>query len=94
VDQHRVRGQQRAARPALQVYAQRRRAFDQRTAATVKAGDDPATVANAIVAAATDGKPKLRYPTGAQTGRVHMMRRLVPSRIFDQQIRKLNQLPA
>jgi NAD(P)-dependent dehydrogenase (short-subunit alcohol dehydrogenase family) len=78
----------------LEVYAEHRRAFDQRMAAAVKAGDDPAVVAKAIVAAATDAKPKLRYPAGAQTGRVHAMRRLVPSRMFDQQIRKLNQLPA
>ncbi|MDX8031314.1 oxidoreductase [Lentzea sp. BCCO 10_0856] len=85
-----------AAQPdqPLEVYAQHRRAFDKRMAAAVKAGDDPAVVAKAIVAAATDAKPKLRYPAGAQTGRVHTMRRLVPSRMFDQQIRKLNELPA
>jgi NAD(P)-dependent dehydrogenase (short-subunit alcohol dehydrogenase family) len=77
----------------LQVYAQHRDAFDQRMAAAVEAGDDPAMVAKVIVAAATDAKPKLRYPAGSQTGRVHTMRRLVPARIFDQQIRKLNQLP-
>jgi hypothetical protein len=57
-------------------------------------GRVPAVVAKAIVAAATDAKPKLRYPAGSQTGRVHTMRRLVPSRMFDQQIRKLNELPA
>jgi short-subunit dehydrogenase len=78
----------------LPVYAQHRQAFEQRMAKAVKDGDDPATVAKAIVAAATDTKPKLRYPAGAQTGRVHTMRRLVPTRLFDQQIRKLNQLPA
>ncbi len=78
----------------LQVYAQHRRAFDQRMAAAIKDGDDPAVVAKAIVAAAPDAKPKLRYPAGALTGRDHMMRRLAPSRIFDQQIRKLNGLPA
>jgi NAD(P)-dependent dehydrogenase (short-subunit alcohol dehydrogenase family) len=85
-----------AAQPdqPLEVYALNRRAFDERMAAAVKSGDDPAVVAKAIVAAATDAKPKLRYPAGSQTGRVHTMRRLVPSRLFDQQIRKLNELPA
>jgi len=78
----------------LPVYAEHRRAFNQQMAAAVKDGDDPAIVAKAVVAAATDAKPKLRYPAGAQTGRVHTMRRLVPSRLFDRQIRKLNQLPA
>jgi NAD(P)-dependent dehydrogenase (short-subunit alcohol dehydrogenase family) len=78
----------------LQVYAQQRHIFGRVMAAAIKDGDDPAVVAKAIVAAATDAKPKLRYPAGALTGRVHMMRRLAPSRIFDQQIRKLNELPA
>jgi short-subunit dehydrogenase len=78
----------------LPIYAEHRRAFEQQMAKAVKDGDDPATVAKAVVAAATDAKPKLRYPAGAQTGRVHTMRRLVPSRLFDRQIRKLNGLPA
>ena len=63
-------------------------------AEAVKDGDDPAVVAKAIVAAATDAKPKLRYTAGAMAGRVRTMRRFVPARIFDQQIRKLNRLPA
>jgi short-subunit dehydrogenase len=85
-----------AAQPdqPLPVYAEHRRAFEQQMAAAVKACDDPATVAKAVVAAATDAKPKLRYPAGARTGRVHTMRRLVPTRLFDRQIRKLNGLPA
>ncbi|MGN9796307.1 hypothetical protein ACTMTU_35195 [Streptomyces sp. OZ13] len=62
-------------------------------AQTVKDGDDPTIVAKAIIAAATDSKPKLRYAAGALTGRVRM-RRLVPARMFDQQLRKLNKLPA
>ncbi len=49
-------------------------------------------VANAIVAAATDPKPKLRYTSTA--GRVSALRRFVPTRVFDRQIRKLNRPPA
>jgi NAD(P)-dependent dehydrogenase (short-subunit alcohol dehydrogenase family) len=78
----------------LQVYAKQRHVFEQYMAAAVKDGDDPAVVARQIVAAATDAKPKLRYAAGARTARVHTMRRLVPARMFDQQLRKLNGLPA
>ena len=77
----------------LQVYAKQRDIFEQYMADQIKGGDDPALVAKAIVAASTDSKPKLRYPVG-QTGRVSIMRRLVPSRMFDRQVRKLNRLPA
>ncbi|MCC3331398.1 oxidoreductase [Nocardia abscessus] len=77
----------------LDVYATHRQVFEEYMAEAVKAGDDPAVVAKAIVTAATDTKPKLRYPVG-QTARVGTMRRLVPARMFDQQLRKLNRLPA
>jgi NAD(P)-dependent dehydrogenase (short-subunit alcohol dehydrogenase family) len=77
----------------LQVYANQRHVFEQYMADQVKDGDDPALVAKAIVAASTDSKPKLRYTVG-QAGRVSTMRRLVPSRMFDRQLRKLNRLPA
>ncbi|MDW6059077.1 oxidoreductase [Streptomyces sp. FXJ1.4098] len=78
----------------LEVYAQRRQIFEDYMAQAVKDGDAPTVVAKAIAAAATDTKPKLRYTAGAMTGRVRTMRRLVPTRVFDQQLRKLNRLPA
>ncbi|MFF3336479.1 oxidoreductase [Streptomyces sp. NPDC002888] len=78
----------------LDIYAEQRHVFEEYMAGAVKDGDDPAVVAKEIVAAATDAKPKLRYTAGAMTGRVRTMRRMVPSRIFDQQLRKLNHLPA
>jgi short-subunit dehydrogenase len=78
----------------LDVYAEQRNVFAEYMAASLKDGDSPATVAKEIVAAATDAKPKLRYAAGARTGRVHAMRRIVPARMFDQQLRKLNRLPA
>lgn len=85
-----------SARPdlPLEVYAKQRRVFEEYMAKAVKDGDAPAVVAKEIVAAATDSKPKLRYAAGARTGRVHTMRRMVPSGLFDQQLRKLNGLPA
>jgi NAD(P)-dependent dehydrogenase (short-subunit alcohol dehydrogenase family) len=83
-----------SARPdtPLQVYADQRRTFDRLIETAVKDGDDPAVVARVIVAAATDPKPKLRYTAGSVAGRASKLRRIVPARVFDKQIRKLNQL--
>ncbi|MEU5025677.1 oxidoreductase [Streptomyces milbemycinicus] len=77
----------------LPVYAKQRQIYDQVLAAGIKDGDDPALVAKVIAAAATDPKPKLRYTAGPTAGRVSTLRRVVPSRLFDRQIRKLNRLP-
>lgn len=63
-------------------------------AAAMQKADDPTAVAKVIVSAATDVRPRLRYPAGSVAGRVSTLRRLVPWRAFDKQIRKLNQLPA
>jgi NAD(P)-dependent dehydrogenase (short-subunit alcohol dehydrogenase family) len=78
----------------LPIYAQQRHAFDRVMANAMERGDDPATVARSIVAAATDPKPKLRYTAGSTAGRVSTLRRFVPAWAFDRQIRKLNRLPA
>lgn len=78
----------------VEVYARQRHVFEEYMAGAVKDGDDPTVVAKEIVAAATDAKPKLRYTAGVMTGRVRIMRRLVPARMFDQQLRKQNRLPA
>ncbi|MFM9695376.1 oxidoreductase [Streptomyces europaeiscabiei] len=78
----------------LDIYAGQRQLFEEYMAGAVKDGDDPAVVAKEIVAAATDAKPKVRYTAGAMTGRVRTMRRVVPTRVFDQQLRKMNRLPA
>jgi NAD(P)-dependent dehydrogenase (short-subunit alcohol dehydrogenase family) len=75
----------------LQVYANQRRVFDSLMAAAIKDGDDPAVVAKAIVAAATDAKPKLRYTAGPMAGRARILR-FVPAWVFDRQIRKMNKL--
>jgi NAD(P)-dependent dehydrogenase (short-subunit alcohol dehydrogenase family) len=76
----------------LPVYVEQRRITDQVVAEAVKGGDAPATVAKAIVAAATDPTPKLRYTAGPLAGRLSMLRRIVPARAFDKQIRKFNKL--
>ncbi|WP_086560252.1 oxidoreductase [Streptomyces africanus] len=81
-----------SARPdtPLQVYAKQRHTFDRLMAEAIKGGDAPAVVAKVIVAAATDARPKLRYTAGPVAGRASTLRRFVPARAFDKQIRKLN----
>ncbi|MET9434871.1 oxidoreductase [Streptomyces sp. NPDC006551] len=76
----------------LPVYDKRRHAFDRLMVDAIKGGDAPAVVAKAIVAAATDPKPKLRYTAGPVAGRARMLRRIAPAGVFDKQIRKLNRL--
>ncbi|MEU2509482.1 oxidoreductase [Streptomyces sp. NPDC007863] len=76
----------------LPVYDKQRHAFDRLMVDAIKDGDDPAVVAKAIVAAATDPKPKLRYTAGPVAGRASMLHRLAPAGVFDKQIRKLNRL--
>jgi NAD(P)-dependent dehydrogenase (short-subunit alcohol dehydrogenase family) len=78
----------------LPIYTVQRHVFDGVLARGMAAGDDPAIVAKAIVAAATDPKPRLRYTAGPTAGRISALRRFVPTRVFDRQIRKLNRLPA
>lgn len=78
----------------LPVYAERRQVFEDFSIRQIKDGDDAATVAKAIVAAATQTNPKMRYAGGSLTASVSKMRRFVPARMFDQQLRKLNKLPA
>jgi NAD(P)-dependent dehydrogenase (short-subunit alcohol dehydrogenase family) len=74
------------------VYAPRRAVFDEMMGQAIKMGDAPAVVAKAILAAASDPKPRLRYTAGSRAGRVSTLRRLVPARLFDEQIRKLNKM--
>jgi NAD(P)-dependent dehydrogenase (short-subunit alcohol dehydrogenase family) len=76
----------------LPVYAAQRDVSREVLATAMRDADDPAVVAKVIVAAATDSKPKLRYAAGSTAGRVSVLRRVVPSRAFDKQIRKLNRL--
>jgi NAD(P)-dependent dehydrogenase (short-subunit alcohol dehydrogenase family) len=75
-------------------YAQQRQTFAEVMADSLKDGDDPTTVAKVIVTAATDPKPRLRYPAGVTAGRVSLLRRFVPARTFDKQIRKINRFAA
>ncbi|MFF4016498.1 hypothetical protein [Streptomyces sp. NPDC001843] len=61
-------------------------------AKAVRGGDAPTVAAKAIVAAATDAKPKPRYTAGPLAGRARVLRRFTPAGVFDKRIRKMNQL--
>lgn len=75
----------------LPAYAQQYGSVNAALAEAFEAGDDPATVARAILAAATDPKPKLRYaPHRAR--QIAMVRRVAPARLFDRQIRRFNKM--
>jgi short-subunit dehydrogenase len=76
----------------LRVYEEGRKVAQQVISDGVDQGEDPATVAKAIVAAATDKKPKLRYPVGSRARMVSKLRRFMPEGAFDQQMRNLNRL--
>jgi NAD(P)-dependent dehydrogenase (short-subunit alcohol dehydrogenase family) len=78
----------------LPLYERRREVQDVVLAEAIKGGDEPSLVGETIVAAATDTRPKLRYPAGSVARRVSKLRRYVPSTLFDRQIRKINQLAA
>ena len=81
-----------AADSPLPVYAAQRKITRDVQAAAMRTADDPEVVAKVIVAAATDPKPTLRYAAGSMAARVNLLRRFVPSPVFDKQIRKLNRL--
>lgn len=76
----------------LPVYAKQRAVIQDVISAAMREADDPAVVAKVIVTAATATKPRVRYPAGSLASRVSILRRLVPWRAFDKQIRKLNRL--
>jgi short-subunit dehydrogenase len=78
----------------LATYAQQRGVAGRAVAEAVNEGDDPALVAAAIVAAATDREPKLRYPASPRARLLSRLRRLAPAPTFDKQIRKFNGLPS
>ena len=78
----------------IPAYARQRDIARDLVTGAMEKADDPTVVAKVIVAAATDANPRVRYTAGSLSGRVSTLRRLVPWRAFDKQIRKLNKLPA
>jgi len=62
-------------------------------AKTMEGGDAPEVVAKAVVKAANDKTPKLRYVGSKFAARVTMLRRFVPAAAFDKSLRKQLGLP-
>ena len=54
----------------------------------MKTADDPRSVADVIVKAATATKPKSRYTVGKLASRLSLLRRFVPAFAFDKSLRK------
>jgi NAD(P)-dependent dehydrogenase (short-subunit alcohol dehydrogenase family) len=54
----------------------------------MKTADDPRSVADVVVKAATAAKPKNRYTVGKLASRLSLLRRFVPASVFDKSLRK------
>lgn len=61
-------------------------------AKAVRAGDDPAVVAQAVLKAATSRTPKVRYPAGPLARRLSLLKKVAPAALLDKGIRKANKL--
>jgi NAD(P)-dependent dehydrogenase (short-subunit alcohol dehydrogenase family) len=61
-------------------------------AKAVRAGDDPAVVAQTVLKAATSRTPKVRYPAGPLARRLSLLKKFAPAALLDNGIRKANKL--
>ena len=55
-------------------------------------GDDPGVVARVVLKAATDRRPKLRYPAGPLARRLAFLKKVAPAGLLDNGVRKLYKL--
>lgn len=78
----------------LPLYAATRAKMFALNAEMLATGDDPAVVAQAIIRAASEASPQLRYPAGKAAKQISLLRRLVPAKMFDKSLRKQMGLPA
>jgi NAD(P)-dependent dehydrogenase (short-subunit alcohol dehydrogenase family) len=56
--------------------------------------DAPEVVAATVLRAATDARPRRRYPAGKVAGQISVLRRFAPADAFDKSLRKQMRLPA
>lgn len=82
----------RADRP-LATYAADRQRSEALMRQWIEEGDAPEIVAEAVLRAATDPKPKLRYSAGKQSSQVRSLRRFLPERLVDRALRRFNGFP-
>ena len=76
------------------LYAETRAKMTAMNAEMMATGDDPSVVAQTILRAAKDASPDLRNPAGKAAKQISLLRRLVPSKLFDKSLRKQMGLPA
>lgn len=72
----------------LDEYRDARADMSQLLPKAVANGDDPAIVAEVVLKAANDPRPKIRYTAGVLAGRLSLLRRFAPKRLVDMAIRK------
>ena len=73
-------------------YAPVREHVKQVIAKAIRAGDDPAVVAQAVLKAASSRTPKLRYPAGPLARRLALLKKFAPAGLLDNGVRKANKL--
>jgi NAD(P)-dependent dehydrogenase (short-subunit alcohol dehydrogenase family) len=73
-------------------YAPVREHVKQVIAKAIRAGDDPAVVAQAVLKAAISRTPKLRYPAGPLARRLALLKKFAPAGLLDNGVRKANKL--
>jgi NAD(P)-dependent dehydrogenase (short-subunit alcohol dehydrogenase family) len=61
-------------------------------AGEIRAGDDPAVVAQVVLKAATSRSPKLRYPAGPLARRLSLLKKFAPAALLDRGVRTANKL--
>jgi short-subunit dehydrogenase len=78
----------------LDVYNSGRASLSVAMRKAMETGDIPEVVAGTVLKAATDVRPRRRYPAGKTARQVSFLRRFVPESAFDKSLRKQNGLPA
>jgi NAD(P)-dependent dehydrogenase (short-subunit alcohol dehydrogenase family) len=76
----------------IESYAPTREHVKRVLADAVRAGDDPAVVAQVVLKAATSRTPKLRYPAGPVARRLALLKRIAPAAVLDKGIRTASKL--
>ncbi|RUW88446.1 oxidoreductase [Mesorhizobium sp. M7A.F.Ca.US.010.02.1.1] len=77
----------------LQEYDQARATLEALLRDVMPVADRPEVVAQVVVKAATDARPRRRYTAGKAARQVSLLRRFAPAGIFDKSLRKQFRLP-
>jgi len=77
----------------LREYDQARAGFKALLADVMPKADLPEVVAEVVVRAATDARPRRRYTAGKAARQVSLLRRFAPAEMFDKTLRKQFRLP-